>query len=786
MGVGLAVVLAAGFAPAQEFTIARGTSETVELPRLGSAAGTVLLDIQARMDSAGLGGSSFFMDLHLNGQPVQAAKTRMVCRLTNRPLVSLVAPELPSAWYGSVGGWRVLYSPDFEGAKAQTFYEGDPYRLVLDVTDLVDPPLPNTLTITNTASADMAARLNSRMDLVIGSATLRKAPGVSPTLTAADRHEHVINRGEPGAGPAEYRGELLSGGGFAISAAGKRYVFRSEVSYPNAGFHRLAAAAEDGDWAPTVTASAEGGAVVARCPQYGLERTARFLPRRVEVSDRLTNLDGANGLGLLVRHSVELKGHTSAAVRLAGNADPAVNEYYSPSNPSVYLAEGDLGLGLICEDDVFRNQAVLFFDPQEVTAGLRTEMLYLGPGESHELKWSVYPVASRDYYDFINLVREDWGANYTVEGAWCFFTPDMILERPVEELKQSLERLGVRYACSWGGWVDPKADPHRIGFGAEVLSEYWADYRARLKAATEKLHAAKRDVKVLIYYDSQRDTHAGSGAVYPDSRLTNAAGVHDSTEWGGQYSLTWSMFATLGNSFGKAMLGVVDAYRDEIGADGLYWDEMENVAFGYPLLTYAQPDGRSCLLDPATYTVRQQVGVTTLLGAEHRAAVVARVRAKGGFVMGNGPTAVRRLLDLHVQRMVEIQHNDVWCYEGNLDSPLGYGSSELEFSNVTRALGLATLLVGTRLDYPFDFSRYTFPFTPIELHQGYLLGKERIITLHSGRYAWPGETVRAVVRTFAADGALKNAEGPVTVAPDRRVEADLGEGGIAVIERVTE
>jgi hypothetical protein len=46
--------------------------------------------------------------------------------------------------------------------------------------------------------------------------------------------------------------------------------------------------------------------------------------------------------------------------------------------------------------------------------------------------------------------------------------------------------------------------------------------------------------------------------------------------------------------------------------------------------------------------------------------------------------------------------------------------------------------------------------------------------------------VRAVVRTFAADGALKNAEGPVTVAPDRRVEADLGEGEIAVIERVTE
>ncbi|MBM3498356.1 MAG: hypothetical protein FJX74_06760 [Armatimonadetes bacterium] len=772
----------------QEQSVARGDAALVEFPAVPTPGMTALLEVRARMDSPGLGGSMLFMELALNGKSVEAAKTRMVCRLTNRPLVSPVAPNLPSAWYG-VGGWRVLYSPDFEAAKAQAFYEGDPYSLVLDVTDLLAAEGPNTLTVTNTASAAMAQRVNAPLDLVIGGLRLRTEAGLSPTLTAADRHDHVINRGEPGAGPAEYRGELLGGGGFAITAGGRRYLFRTELSYPDAGFHRLAASpapAEDLNWAPTVTASADGGAVAARCPQYGLARRVRFLPRRIEITDRITNLDAGSGLGLLARHAVELKGHTGAAVRIAGNADPAVNQYYCPPNPSVYLAEGDLGLGLIGEDDVFRNQATLFFDPAEVTAGLRTDMLYLGPGESHELRWSVYPVGSRDYYDFINLVREDWGANYTVEGAWCFFGPDQILDMPAEELKASLERLGVRYACSWGGWVDPRADGHRIGFGAEVLSDYWADYRARLKAATEKLHAAKPDVRVLVYYDSQRDTYADSGQVYPDSRLTNAAGVHDSTEWGGQYSLTWSMFATLQSSFGKAMLTVADAYMDEIGADGLYWDEMENVAFGYPLLTYAQPDGRSCLLDPATYTVKQQVGVTTLLGAEHRAGVVERVRAKGGFVMGNGPTAVRRLLDLHVQRMVEIQHNDVWCYEGNLDSPLGYGSGELGFSNVVRGLGMATLLVGTRLDYPFDFSRYTFPFTPVELHHGYLLGKERIITMHSGAYAWPGETAKALVHLFAADGALRATEGPVSVSPEARATVELAEGEVAVIERVAQ
>ncbi len=767
-------------------TVPRGKTASVAFDEVSTKETTVLLEITARMDSKGLGGSMYFLDLALNGKHVEAAKTRMVGRLTNRPLVSPITPGLSYAWYGS-GGWRVLYAPDFEAAKRQDFYVDNPYRLVLDVTDLIAANGKNELTITNTASADLVARLNSPMDLIVGSVKIITQPGTSPLLTAAGPHEHVINRGEPGAGPAPYRGELLGGGGFALTVRGKRFLFRTDLSYPNAGFHRLAPqAAVEGDagWQVKVTPAGDGGTAVGVCRDYRVERRLRFTPRRVEVADRITNLDAQNGLGLLVRDAVDLGDHHEAALRIAGNADPAVNEYYCPSNPSLFVALGDFSLGLICEDDVFRNQATLFFDPASVTAGLRTEMLYLGPGESHELCWSVYPVASRDYYDFINLVRTDWGANYTVEGAWCFFGPDQILQMPLADLRKNLERLGVRYACSWGGWVDGKHDPKRIGFGTDVLSDYWADYRSRLKQATAKLHQARPDVKVLIYYDSQRDTYADAGARYPDSWLTNANGAHDSTEWGGEYSLTWSMFATLTNSYGKAMLKVADAYLDEIGANGLYWDEMEGVDFGRPLLTYSQPDGRSCLLDPKTYTVKQQVGVTTLLGADHRAAVVERVRAKGGFVMGNGPTAVRKLLDLHVQRMVEIQHNDTWCYEGNLDSPLGYGSSELEFSNVTRALAMATLLVGTRLDYPSEFSRYAFPFTPIELHHGYLLGKERIIMMHSGAYAWPGETVKCTVRYFDRNGQIRRTEDPQTASEKQRVKVDLAEGEAAIIERL--
>ncbi|MGQ9732277.1 MAG: hypothetical protein ACUVX8_13525 [Candidatus Zipacnadales bacterium] len=769
-----------------ELTISRGETAAFHLGALHTKDQTILLETYARMDSPNLGGSMFFMEFALNGQVITAAKTRHVCRLLNRPLMSPVAPGLPSSWYGH-GGWRVVYAPDFKIAKTQTFYADDPYRTVLDITDLVDRATDNVLTVTNTASAALAQRLGLEMRLVLGRLAIRVEPGVSPMLAPSDVHEHVINRGQKGAGPAQYKGKLLPGGGFVVTVAGKRFEFTSDFSYPKAGFHHLlpaSANADPTDWQVTITAGEGQGTVHATCRQYHVTRRVRFEKRKIKIADEITNLDPQQGLGLLVRHSVNLREYPQSALRLAGNADPALNEYHSAANPSVYIALEDCALGMLCEDDVFRNQVTLFFDPEIESAGLMTKMLYLGPQERYELQWSVYPVASRDYYDFINLVREDWGANYTVEGAWCFFTPDQILGIPLEELRAALERLGVRYICSWGGWVDPKRDPKRIGFGCEVLSDYWADYRSRLREATAKLHKAKPDVKVLVYYDSERDTHSDAGTRFFDSRLTDANGTHLSTDWGGQYSLTWSMFATLENTFGKAMLEVVDAYLGEIGADGLYWDEMEHVSYGAPLITYSQLDGHSCILDPQTYTAKQQIGITTLLGAAHRAAVVQKVRAQGGFVLGNGPATTRQLLDLHVQRMVEIQHNEVWAYEGHLNSPLGYASSRLDFGNVTRALSMAMLLVGTRLDYPYDISRYLFPFTPLELHHGYLLGRERIITMHSGSYGWHGEETRCMVRIFDPEGKLREERGPLMVSDTQRMEIKLAEGEVAVIERI--
>ena len=134
--------------------------------------------------------------------------------------------------------------------------------------------------------------------------------------------------------------------------------------------------------------------------------------------------------------------------------------------------------------------------------------------------------------------------------------------------------------------------------------------------------------------------------------------------------------------------------------------------------------------------------------------------------------------------MVEVQHNDYWCYQGHLDTPLGYASWRRDFGNWTRALRMGALLVGTQYTYEHEISPYVFPFTPIELHYGYLLGKERIITLHSGSYGWKDDGSLVVCHRFDKDGKRHPAEWP-TVLKDgaTRTEVELDEGEVAVLVR---
>ena len=773
----------------EETSIEVGSSMQWSFGPVDTHGRTALLEWTARTQAASYSGSTYMLRVRINGQEVRAAKTRTIGRLRNKPMSYQHSPTLTLLW-SEHGQWRIVYAPDFEVANQSPVMQGQAYRFVVDVTDLVRTDGPNTVSFEHLGTKALAARVGGEMPMVIGMMRLDVEEGESPVMQAEDMMGVPVNRGEPTPPPALYEHGAYNSGGFEITIAGETYKFETRISYPNAGYNYLEPSPEpehEGQegWSTSLQTGQEP-LIVGRGPDYRVLRNITFGERKVEVSDTFVNLHDDQELGLIVRNQTKLDGERR--VHLAGDPSPDKNRYYSPANPSVFIASKGHGVGIICEDDVFRNQATLFYDTEENAPGVMTDMLYLPPGGQETLRWSVYPVASEDYYDFINLVREDWGSNYTTLGPWAFFSPDTILDMPADQLRGYIEHLGLRYMVYCGGWVDFKNDkgPQRtIGFGTYVVQgDYWASFRQRLHDAIAKIHSISPDITCLVYYDTQRDSWPDAPERYPDSKLTNSAGQQLSTEWGGVYSLTWSMVATLEDSFGRAMLDAVDVYMNEIGADGLYWDEMECTGYGAPLITHSMPDGHSCMVNPETLTVDHQVGVTTLLGEGHRLAVIDKVRSMGGILMGNGPTCTRALLERQMQRMVEIQHNDTWCFEGNLDTPLGYASSRMDFGNFVRGVDLTSLLVGTSYAYQHEVSPHLFPFTPIELHAGYLLGRERIIATHSGNYGWAGERCLARVLHLSSEGMIVDNDFVTTIGEGARTAVELGPGEMIVLERL--
>lgn len=749
---------------------------------------TALLEFTARVDAPSPSGSNYLLAITVNGTRLTAAKTRRVARLVNKPRSFRYSPDLTLLW-AEHGQWRLVYAPDFEVCNTQPVYQGEAYRFVLDITDLLSAEGTNSITFTNLGTRALAARVGTEIPVVVGTMRLGLRAGESPVMQAGVLQAEPVNHGEPLAGPARFEWNAYNTGGFEITVDGVRYPFETLVSYPNAGFNRLEASPE-----PTVEGQAgwhtslySGGdpLIVGRGPDYELRRSITLVNGHLEVADTWINRRDRD-LGLIVDNRVLLDG--DRRIHLAGSADPARERYYSPGYPAVYVAGENHGIGMICEDDVYRNQAWLTYNAEDNSAGMRTEMLWLPRGGQYTLRWSIFPMASNDQFDFVNAVRRDWGSNYLTPGPWGFFSPDSVLTTPVEELRDQLDEKGIDYLVYCGGWVDPQREtepPRTIGFGTYVLDDDWVSFRDRLRRAIARLHEARPGVTCLVYYDTQRDSYPDANERYPDSAITDAAGRHRFTEWGGQFSISWSMLATLENSFGRAMLAAVDEYFDQMGVDGLYWDEMEATGYGAPLVTHAFGDGYSCVLNMETYEPDQQIAVQSIAGAGHRVAVVERVYERGGMVMGNGPTSIRRLLELRVPRMVEEQHNDVWWYEGLLDTPLGYLSGYQSFDRFVRVINQASLPVATHWSgYTHQVQPYLFPFTPIELHPGYLLGEERIIVSIPGNFGWHGERTLARVRHFDTEGMLTDVDFPTIVGREAKTRVDLAPGELVVLERV--
>ena len=658
--------------------------------------------------------------------------------------------------------------------------------------------------------------------LSAGTHTVRLGLRADEGLAAKAWAELLIDRVEiQPASTVSFSGD----GGFVIHAGGRDFASGSSFSRPGGGWYRVGQGTPaPGEVAPwqfhPVRQSENEWEGTAETKQFSLRRTIRVSGHRVQVEDTLSNLSDQD-LGWMIRNELAVPADlaATAAVHLGGDGRPNPTNYYAkilrdgertlgvdcwrPSNPTFFVPSPEAGVGLTIEDDVTRVHALTYWRriaPTNLTVGFRDENLALPPGGQYTTRWAAYiiPGADKTYYDFINQVRTDWKLNDlripgpTVGQSFVSAMPKL----SDEEIKTRLQKSGAwAVTTSMMGWLDPEAwtDPkakRQLGFGPGVLDSYFARMREIWARAGERIHRVAPGVKVLHYFHTFLYDPQGDPESFKDSWVTRRDGTRAITDWGElNFTPSAQVFPTLTNAVGRGMFEVLDTMTGPMKGDGVYMDEV-NFPSGMGWMdffpcTYNVWDGHSAVLDPQTFAIIQKTGYLELLSAEFKKQLFARLASRGWIILGNGAPDTGWENRLQFPRHTECRTAAYpRAYESHLYSPIAL-VEDLSFKHTREMLQYGVINGFVCPELPDLASQEnvfkSYPLTVQGIHPGWLLARERIITIVPGVYSWH-ETARVKIYEFGADGLL--AATREATSASGTFDIKIPPGGMVIVERI--
>ena len=591
---------------------------------------------------------------------------------------------------------------------------------------------------------------------------------------------------------AAFSVKFAQGGGFVVCVGGEEYPVESRFSFPQGGENVLSPSdrPEGGpNWKVQCEANGESLHAVGQCPYYRVEREVRVEAHRVLVRDTVRNLT-PDALGIILRNQVLTVGRQVAALF---GGEPGEGTREIKINPTVFLFKPDLGLGLVALDDVFIVQSRGFFEND--LAGILTQEFALDRQAEYTIEWAIYPNATGDYYDFINLVRRDENrGGVTVEGGFAFCSTGAVPSRDYLDIR------GLAYfsAPCLSHVVD---DPTISLEGIEFLE--YPEVREQLRRQFQAVTAMEPGMRCMFHIAHALYATNEPEKKFPDARVVDAEGRQhtygnsDAYYYGGSYFTKerldegwrwWIFYPTQENSFGKAMLRSVDVMLDEIGCRGAFMDGFM-WQYGSPY-TYNQWDGHSADIDPETKTITRKKGSVLLLSQELLAEYVRRFNARGGTVIANYPVFTRTIAR---EKMVCDQECRVGPDIHLTHTPITLGRSGTlaterhVYRDVREALANGNLYfyygegdLTTR-----SVPAYMYPITIEDIRAGCVTGRERIVTMNRGVYGWRGDADLHQVWLFDDRGALADHAFLTTVDGDgARTELPLEGEQTAVLRRL--
>jgi len=681
-----------------------------------------ILILKARLATPRASGHHPGMRLWLNGQAVdprrllnrQQEEVRRDGRLTNRAAGDI---------------FNVCYSPDFDAPDKHPVYAlssgaklchfefrvSDLLRVGdnrLMIANCANPAIRRTLVVT-------VVRLEIRTPLK--PKPKRPAP-VGPLQVIVPEREHKVS----------YRLAWLSGAALELSLGGETSRVESEFSTPQPAW------------------------VKGANRYFDHRREIEQRDEAILVRDTFTNRSGEN-LPLMQRHRVLMPGlkkvwlgGLSPGSRAGASADSA--------NPTSYGVTERTGMGLIAIDDVSLIHVTNFSG--EGFVGLADNQCVLKPGAKHTTEWAILPTVRPDYWAMVNAVRRLRDVNFKLDGSFAF-----------------LRLVPKRYT---GNWSDRQfVDFIRFKDAHFFLDHYlWPTYKGRfahgtafqtldfsyLRGQAARLRKLVPEAKHLMYFHCFEDVLEEGPQKYADARLLCADGKQADYGKPGD----WLYVPTTSNRFGREIAKnvalILGPLPQGFGCEGVYWDEFERSRYPYHYDDFSRPtglpwDGVSADIDPRSMKISRLKSSVTLLSHPFRLALARRI-LQNHLLVANGQPYTQAMIKLHFPRFVETGSISN-CALAALYSPIALGDHLTERSEVDayhvmlRALDFGCVYYWYHdlhvIPTHVALTHYMFPITPVELHEGYIIGQERIVTNRSGLFGW-GDSSRHEVHVFDDQG----------------------------------
>ena len=618
-------------------------------------------------------------------------------------------------------------------------------------------------------------------------------------------------------------------GAMQIDIGRDAYLFESSFSYPGKqiGFNHLSVkpVRNEAGWRAEVTKSKGGIQVAARGRHYSLLR--EMLPRahRIEIRDTLSNLTDAP-VGILISNSV-------IAAQVFRNS----LFVGTPENPTAFLGQPSSRLGILAEDNVARIQfESMGFANQ---SGFELKHFALDARKSYTLEWAIYPFREdADYFTFVNRVREDWNANFTIAGPFQFINGRGSLVGNPALLRACLKRKTLK-VIALGPWLDyytgqdlnraqtrqvlqkavrtfREVDP-TIKCVGEIETD-WVSLRPEQIPGFEKLPAHKGGRTTQAHLTPAQMTIIEKSSIpWKDSLTIKRSGrvsVELYTCYGRPFSAI-NVYPRAGNYQHDFMMDQVRFIMEEIGMDGYYVDDFNQTWRS----SYSGWDGTTVDIDPATGQIKEKYVNCGLAGIRTRKGICEYGVSRGSVLVANTAAAVSETQSFPVNRFLELPFGRTFdplllkdgekppfmttLCRGHLASPisLGLGLHRLSSDpkNYARAFikGIIVLLRNGIVYYHHDPDipetgpgageygpiNHMFPITPVRLFAGGIEGRERTITCVSGTYTWNHDGPPRVFLFDEVGRETKHNIKPVNVKGGWKVPVKLRDWQqIAVIE----